>query len=162
MNSDMNVIAIFTFKELKLKLKSKYLEIELSSGTYRVNCRTDSLKCLLRSQTCVTCSKVGNILKLYSQNLLPGHINCYIPNCYWCCYNKQKIKMNGFLLLFHKTKTGKEILMTRDHIIPVSRGGTNQPTNSQTMCENCNQWKADKLLNQQSTLTYSLQEKIYT
>lgn len=36
-------------------------------------------------------------------------------------------------------------LMTKDHIIPVSRGGKNNVDNMQTMCKICNQKKADSL-----------------
>lgn len=39
----------------------------------------------------------------------------------------------------------REILMTQDHIIPRSKGGTNQMDNLQTMCERCNSKKADKI-----------------
>jgi 5-methylcytosine-specific restriction endonuclease McrA len=39
---------------------------------------------------------------------------------------------------------GELILMTKDHIIPVSKGGTNAPDNLQTMCYTCNHDKADK------------------
>ena len=40
---------------------------------------------------------------------------------------------------------GREVLMTRDHIIPVSRGGSNAMANSQTMCSNCNTTKGNKI-----------------
>ncbi len=40
----------------------------------------------------------------------------------------------------------KEVLMTKDHILPASKGGLNIMQNYQTMCATCNERKGDKLL----------------
>lgn len=40
---------------------------------------------------------------------------------------------------------GHEVLMTRDHIIPRSRGGSEGLENMQTMCTKCNSKKGNKL-----------------
>jgi len=40
---------------------------------------------------------------------------------------------------------GKEVLITKDHIVPVSKGGGHYLDNYQTMCYNCNMKKGDKL-----------------
>lgn len=42
-------------------------------------------------------------------------------------------------------KNGKDILMTKDHIIPKSKGGKNCLKNYQPMCVECNFKKADKV-----------------
>ena len=42
---------------------------------------------------------------------------------------------------------GREVLMTKDHIIPKSKGGENKLHNYQTMCYNCNLAKGAKILN---------------
>lgn len=48
------------------------------------------------------------------------------------------------LNLYGIDKQGKEILFTKDHIIPVSKGGKNVLDNYQPMCISCNEEKADK------------------
>lgn len=42
-------------------------------------------------------------------------------------------------------KDGTEIMFTKDHIIPSSRGGKNRLDNFQTMCKTCNTKKGNKL-----------------
>lgn len=41
---------------------------------------------------------------------------------------------------------GDEILMTKDHILPKSKGGLDNIDNMQTMCTLCNQQKKDNVL----------------
>jgi hypothetical protein len=41
---------------------------------------------------------------------------------------------------------GEEMLMTADHILPKSKGGTNDPENLQLLCDKCNRFKSDKIL----------------
>jgi 5-methylcytosine-specific restriction endonuclease McrA len=49
------------------------------------------------------------------------------------------------LNLYALDKEGKEVLMTKDHIIPRSKGGKNIQSNYQTMCTLCNAKKGNKL-----------------
>lgn len=46
---------------------------------------------------------------------------------------------------FYGYRNGVEILFTKDHIIPVSKGGKDSLSNLQTMCTSCNNAKGDKL-----------------
>lgn len=42
--------------------------------------------------------------------------------------------------------TDKKVKLEVDHIVPVSRGGTNDPHNLQTLCRNCNHLKSASLV----------------
>ena len=49
-----------------------------------------------------------------------------------------------FLSLYGLTPEGKEILITKDHIHPKSRGGADAVENLQPMCVRCNHGKGNK------------------
>ena len=49
------------------------------------------------------------------------------------------------LNLYGFDQEGKEVLMTRDHIIPKSLGGVQHASNFQVMCFNCNAKKGNKV-----------------
>jgi len=58
---------------------------------------------------------------------------------------KSKAKNSGIHYdLYHWTKD-KKVLMTVDHIIPKSLGGTRDISNLQPMCSKCNNKKADAI-----------------
>lgn len=48
--------------------------------------------------------------------------------------------------LYGLNEKGNEILFTKDHIIPKSKGGRNHISNYQTMCCICNSKKGDKII----------------
>lgn len=58
---------------------------------------------------------------------------------------KDKNARSYHLNLYGIDENGKEVLITKDHIIPKSKGGRDNLDNYQTMCIRCNQAKADKL-----------------
>lgn len=49
------------------------------------------------------------------------------------------------LNLYGVDKNGEEVLFTKDHIIPKSKGGPSKLSNYQTMCTRCNRAKSDKM-----------------
>lgn len=81
------------------------------------------LACLKRSQECVSCGIKGSIFvkEATPQDARP-HLNLYA------------IKEDG-----------DPVLMTRDHVIPVSKGGKNRMSNLVTMCCTCNERKGNKM-----------------
>lgn len=91
--------------------------------SYLVKMRSSRFTLFKRSRTCVCCGLTGTIMGL---DLCDGHKNPHF-NLY--------AKRNGKLILF-----------TRDHILPRSKGGEDGQKNYQTMCENCNKRKRDRVL----------------
>ena len=76
----------------------------------------------LRSIKCVKCGVSGKFFtKERHSNVSHYHLNLY------------------------SVKEGREVLMTKDHILPDSLGGKNTLENYQTMCADCNSKKANKL-----------------
>lgn len=45
--------------------------------------------------------------------------------------------------LYGISKSGEEVLFTKDHIIPIAKGGADHTSNYQTMCRHCNASKGD-------------------
>lgn len=58
---------------------------------------------------------------------------------------KTEVTNRRFHLNLYAVVDGKEVLMTKDHIIPKSKGGPDTLDNLQTMCIICNEAKADKI-----------------
>ena len=112
-------------------------------GQFGVRMSSNRLECLRRNQMCVRCGKEGTLFRLESvirqPNMGPG---CYIKECPWCSLHHIE---TPHLNLYHVAEDGKLIMMTQDHILPKSRGGSDQIENLQTMCETCNHNKGSQL-----------------
>lgn len=52
---------------------------------------------------------------------------------------------NGYHVNYYSLVGPAPVLMTIDHIVPKSKGGTHSRANTQAMCVKCNSAKADKL-----------------
>tara|TARA_Y100000310_G_C20699447_1_gene828345 strand:+ start:2969 stop:3922 length:954 start_codon:yes stop_codon:yes gene_type:complete len=94
---------------------------------FRVNLGRKKLGIFKRNHYCVKCRLEGNVIRLVSQHDQPP-------------------METASLQLFHEDdKTGRQVLMTLDHVIPVAQGGLNNADNLQTMCEDCNNKKGAKI-----------------
>lgn len=89
---------------------------------YNLNVGSLRLMCFKHSNKCVTCNRVGSVFIVQRHNEIDApHFN-----------------------LFHVGPKGGLLMMTRDHIVPRSKGGADSMANSQTMCYSCNQKKGDE------------------
>lgn len=71
-------------------------------------------------------------------------VKCGIEGKYFA--KEKHLKDKSFHLnLYAIDENGKEVLMTKDHIIPKSKGGADDISNYQTMCERCNEAKGNRL-----------------
>jgi 5-methylcytosine-specific restriction endonuclease McrA len=70
-------------------------------------------------------------------------VNCGTKGAFFAL-EKQGHDTSPHLNLYGFKKNGKDLLMTRDHIKPKAKGGTNKIYNMQPMCLICNSEKSDK------------------
>lgn len=67
--------------------------------------------------------------------------NCVICGAKGLFFRKETTNKEGIHFHFNLyaiNKKGEEVLMTKDHIIPKSKGGANHINNYQLMCQTCN------------------------
>lgn len=79
----------------------------------------------LKGTNCVKCGIKGKFFALEQHK--------------FCKFSKFHFNLYGI------DRNGCEIMITKDHIIPKSKGGKNTLTNYQPLCTRCNQYKADKI-----------------
>jgi len=103
--------------------------VPIESGKYNkilidgelINMASDRYKVFSFNKKCVCCGLEGTIMAIEKGNKdISYHFNMY-----------------GF------NAEGKEVLFTKDHIIPKSKGGKNNTSNYQTMCIKCNEKKSN-------------------
>ena len=78
-------------------------------------------------------------------------MRCFLKkgtNCIYCgrkglyfILEKNRVSETYHLALYGLTRRGKEVLMTMDHIVPLSKGGGNTLENEAPCCYECNQLK---------------------
>jgi len=91
----------------------------------------------------------GDLIKMTSQRYLVfKHKGCMCVKCglvgTFFAKEKTPTQQGGFHFNLYGIKNGIEILFTKDHIIPKSKGGSNTINNYQTMCVICNNLKGNK------------------
>jgi len=90
----------------------------------------------------------GDRVKISSKRLIvfKKSVKCVKCGLEGLFFAKEKIEGHtSYHLNLYAVKDGEEILMTKDHIIPLSKNGQNTLSNLQTMCCICNLEKGDTL-----------------
>lgn len=106
--------------------EDRYIEI----GKYRVFTKDDRyLNFIKNGFVCAKCGIVGQYANLEYNRINKNHFNVYA------------------------IRDEKEILLTKDHIYPKSKGGLDNIVNYQVLCEICNNKKSD---NSPETLVQAL------
>jgi len=73
-------------------------------------------------------------------------VRCGIKGTYFALERGRGDNPNRYHFnLYGRNKHGHEVMITKDHITPRSKGGKNKLSNYQPMCYKCNQRKADKV-----------------
>lgn len=105
--------------KIKVKMVDKY-----SDGRY------DNF--FLHGTDCVSCGIKGEYFWLET---------FYVPKSTHGAFYKNKWHFN----LYGIDDNGNEVQLTKDHIIPKSKGGADSLENYQTMCDRCNMVKSNKI-----------------
>lgn len=117
---------IFAYNEIQPLIQpynKDKIKIELAGFRFKIN--SLRLNCLKLNPTCISCGITGNFFILEQPDDQPSpHLNLYYINP----LNKSPI------------------LLTKDHIIPLSKKGKNNLSNLQTMCIYCNAEKSNSIL----------------
>lgn len=95
--------------------------------------RTSSLRyeTFRQSIICLECKLIGNVLKLECDEGKESH------------FRVSGRTIRAHFNLYARDTSGRDRLMTKDHIIPVSKGGPTELWNLQTMCHQCNEKKGN-------------------
>lgn len=59
----------------------------------------------------------------------------------WCC-----ARCGAHASQIEAIYPGRMVLLEVDHVIPVSRGGANNTSNLQPLCQKCNNWKRARVM----------------
>jgi 5-methylcytosine-specific restriction endonuclease McrA len=86
-----------------------------------------------KGTTCVKCGLKGEFFALEKQEQKHTVKGKELPDS-----DKYHFNLYGY------DENGNEVMLTKDHILPRSKGGENELRNYQTLCYNCNWEKADK------------------
>lgn len=91
----------------------------------------------------------GHLIKVYSLRYFTfiKSLTCCTCGITRLYFYKERTDLNSgyHLNLYGCDSNGDEVLMTKDHIIPVTKSGKNHTSNLQTMCTNCNRIKDSML-----------------
>lgn len=116
----------------KFTINEKNYVVKMNSLRYEV---------FKKSKTCCCCGRTGTTMLLQ----FPKYQNCKNPH-----FN------------LYAVEDGNYILMTKDHIIPASKGGRDHLDNLRTMCQECNAARKNDDITLEKLLqrVFELREKI--
>lgn len=90
-----------------------------------------------------------NVTSLKLQTFKSSGVRCKICGCKGEYFAKEKYANQPYFHLnLYAVKDSREVLMTKDHIVPIAKGGRDKLNNFQTLCYDCNQVKANKTRDQ--------------
>lgn len=113
-------LAEYSVEEILPLIGQKGHKVEIDGKTYYAGLDSIRLRTFKKCLTCYRCGITGS--KFLLQNHIAPHNNPARPH-----YN-----------LYAVDSAGKLVLMTKDHLFPKSKGGSNALHNMHTMCEICN------------------------
>ena len=121
-------IPIRDMKRINFPFSTKFVLALIGRGPIKIfgrkiNTAGPRLRCFKRSLVCACCGLKGSVFFL----------------------ERHKNNDDWHFNLYGQLPDGTLKLMTRDHWIPISNGGNNGLSNSQTMCIECNRKKGAKL-----------------
>lgn len=119
MDEPMGRLGIYSLNEVLDKVMCGECRVDFNE--YTINMNRDNLKLFFRNHTCVKCGIEGQYFAMESTGNDNLHFNLYA------------------------LKDGREVLITKDHILPKSKGGKDIMSNYQTMCTTCNSAKGNKI-----------------
>lgn len=138
-----------TFRRYIVKSEHSIGEVFAAIKNGRYKFMSASLKSLriqnffVHGISCVNCGRTGTIFKVERVRLSKHH-----KYARW------------HLNLYHVKKTGAEVMMTADHIIPRSRGGRTTLENLQPMCAPCNERKGSLLPGESQAVNKEIKRKV--
>jgi len=117
-HNGMDRIRIYTITDVFNWIKENPTKTYWEIDGYKINCKRAKIF-YKKGLVCTICGVKGYFFALEIDKGKGQHLNLY-----------------GYI-------NNEEVLMTIDHIIPKSKGGSNDLINYQTMCKICNESKAD-------------------
>lgn len=97
---------------------------DVSLHGYRIKLGSLRYQVFKRSRTCVTCGVEGTVFGIDTQGSM-------------------RRRGRAHFNLYGIRPSGRVVMLTKDHIVAKANGGGNGLGNLQTMCQPCNQEKAD-------------------
>ncbi len=102
------------------------IEVDIKGTLHLIRIDSLRLQCFKRSRRCTRCGLEGTIIS---------------ADTFTSRSDRDSTHFNLYAIF-----EGKARLMTKDHIMPKSKGGANHLDNLQTMCDQCNNRKGSKIL----------------